>query len=185
MVAYDDGSRICNRFREPLAALDTNYLLRHDQKILILAHGVFMDDGDSMLAASSHAFTWQWRRTGGTYANLTPNGEIQLASAGTVLANGTIVSTVNKRTLQSGIAVNALTERTTSAATVVVSTDVADQRSSESQVAVSFAGAIPGVIYEFRVEYSHSAGSNTVDLVARVIVPLNQNTWRNHPRFRG
>lgn len=187
MALIADGSRICDRNRVAIGGIDDDVVLRDRGVPFIYAAGVFLDTGDSMLVASVHTHKFQWRKSGGAFADFTAVGAfangLSLAETGaTVLNHLVTVTNANKRTNQTATSTEGFAELAASGGPITVVTDLNGPASAEGQLPILATFAEPGSTYEIQLVCVHSGGTANLPMAAKIIVP-ELRKWYVMPPF--
>lgn len=180
MALVSDGSRVCGRNRDALGAIDADTVLINRFEPFIFCGGVDLAAGDSWTSADG-GYEWQWRIEDGAWADPGATGEIGF-SGQTVLVDTTIVSNANKRTNQTAASTASLVEIENGFASAPPAVPLTGEVSSESQIALSAAGAIPGAKYQMRLHCFDAGGLSTIEYAAKIIIPIFPTNYASHPK---
>lgn len=174
MAVIANGARVCDNNRNALAGIDVSHTLANNTDPIIFALGLNSNDSEILKSVPTK---WQWRRVGGSFADVTTTSEIKFAQTGTVLVDGTTVTDANRRGTLGGTFVQELFEFT---ATVQLSPAgrIRNGDVGEMQVALDFSGALENQQYEFQAvvnvgdvnETAIPAGSKVTTAAAGVVL---------------
>ena len=168
MAVTADGSRVCDANRVALQAIDGSYVVqlgdRH--RPLIYACGFVVSVANIAAGPSSD---WRWRRVGGAFAAITATSEVSFG-ANTVLVDLAGLAAANKRTTQSAPAVDAHREFEGTSSNGNSAAGVSIGESTETQIALSFVNAIPGITYELEYRVTVDTTPLSVPCAALIIM---------------
>ena len=165
MALAANGSRICDTDRVALVGIDVNHTLANNTDLIIFALGTVLVAGDEVKGGDSH--TWQFRRVGGTFADITLASEVKMADTAS-LVNASAITEAERRANAGGTYIdcgrefesaNPQTKRSTAKDDVVI----------ETQIGLSFADAPGSQQYEFQVIWTEKT-EGPVPIIAPALI---------------